>query len=428
MQNKNNLALLHLSLIKNVGPSSILKIIRKLQDGSSLNLNEIYKYSSQDFSEKFGISKKISSLISSELSNKSDLEEEIKLAEKYKIKIITILDDEYPEDLREIYYPPPVIYLSGQPIEKSEKIISIVGSRNGDSYSQKSINQIVPNLVDNDWTIASGGALGVDSMAHELTLESNGKTISIIGSGILNPYPKENKKLFRKILENNGTVISPFALKYPPQRGNFPARNRIISGISKGCIVVQASEKSGALITAQFAVEQGKQVFAIPGSIDNELSFGCHKLIQQGAKLVTNPSDILEEFGDYSVTHSTRSQSSLAQGERNKSTTDRTEHALSLSKDTTHKSTYRQNNTKKSVRPECDAKRRVSKGLIKNNIIQDPIIVNLITPISIDDLSNKTKISNTELQSKLFELQLEGKVKQNFAGLWEATGLCEATI
>lgn len=264
--------LLHLSLIPGVGAATILKVIQQVP-----------------------LTPSIKKTIDNAMSDKSLLNHELDLIKKYKIKVVTILDDDYPESLAHIYLPPPVLYCLGSPIGKEFKL-AIVGSRKASSYSQKVCNSIVKDLVNKKITIVSGGARGADAMAHKATLDCGGKTIAVLGSGLLKPYPKENITLFREIIKKGGTIVSPFPLATEPLRGNFPARNRIIAGLSEGCIVVQAAEKSGASITANFALEQGKQVYAVPGSIFDEFSEGCHSLIKQGAKLVSNTNDILEEL------------------------------------------------------------------------------------------------------------------------------------
>jgi len=206
---------------------------------------------------------------------------------------VFILDKEYPALLKQIHLPPIILYCRGAKLSNNN--FSIVGSRKGSIYAENVCKHIIPKLID-QYTIISGGALGVDSMAHKEAIKSGGRTVAVLGSGFLQPYPRENIDLFRAIVDNGGTVISPFNLKMEPLKGNFPARNRIIAGMSVGTLVVQAAVKSGAHITAAFALEQGREVFAVPGSIFEEISLGCHSLIQQGAKLVSCPEDILEEI------------------------------------------------------------------------------------------------------------------------------------
>jgi len=383
---KNTQALLHLSLIKDIGPASVLKIIQVLHEDfcaaqrhphlakPTFNLESLYTYKHKDFIEKFGVSSRIAQLLVTGLGEKKVFEQELTLIEKYKITTLSFLDNDYPESLKQIYHPPLVIYYKGSPLHEKTKRLAIVGSRKADHYARTAIEKLVPDLIDQSWEIVSGGAIGVDSIAHQKTLVCGGKTIAVLGSGLTNPYPAVNKELFRSIIKNKGTLLSPFPLTTPPSRGNFPARNRVISGLSKGCIVVQAAKKSGALITADFALNQGKQVFAIPGPIDHPLFAGCNSLIQQGAKLVTSSNDIFEEFS-----------------------------GLFKSKDFGHN-------------PQDE---RVQQEEIYQEPAPEPFLAHLTRPCSIDELAAKTGLTLGDLQNKLFELQLEGKIKQLFSGLWE---------
>lgn len=360
----NTQILLHLSLIPHIGPATALKLIKKLQ---KTDLSELYRYKINDFIYTFELSPRVAKLLVAGLADKKNLDQELNLIEKYTITVLSFLDDDYPESLKQIYLPPLIIYCKGSRLDKNKKRIAIVGSRKADNYAKTCLEKLIPMLVFHGWEIVSGGAAGVDSMAHEQTINAGGKTIAVFGSGLMQPYPESNKELFRNIARSNGTLISPFALKTTPSRGNFPARNRIISGLSQGCIVIQAAQKSGALITAHFALDQGRQVFALPGKVTNELSAGCHNLIQQGAKLITNIDDILEEFGPVT-------------------------------------------SQKQRKKPPIQKKESVAKH---------PLVQHLTSPCSIDELSYKTNTPIFDLQNQLFQLQLEGVVKQNHAGLWE---------
>ncbi len=217
---------------------------------------------------------------------------------KHNIRRITASDVEYPSYLKEIHCPPPQLYVQGELLNSYTKLIAVVGSRKADSYGERVIASLVPELVAHGWAIVSGGALGADSFAHKATLQARGRTIVILGSGLLMPYPSSNRKLFSSIVDQGGSLVSSFSLDTPAYPSNFPARNRIISGMSRGVIVAQAAEKSGARITAHLALEQGREVFAIPGPIDHALSIGCNRLIQQGAKLVQTIDDIFTELGE----------------------------------------------------------------------------------------------------------------------------------
>lgn len=214
-----------------------------------------------------------------------------------QIEEIDISSKKYPKQLKEIYNPPQKIYALGN-IEILNNIgIAIVGARKATEYGKKVALKLSEDLSKNKIVIISGLAKGIDSYAHIGTLNvQNGKTIAVLGSGIKEIYPKENIELARKIIKKGGCIISEYFPNEKPNKINFPKRNRIISGLSKGVIVVEASEKSGALITADFALEQGREVFTVPGSIYSNTSVGTNKLIQQGAKLVTNYEDVLNEI------------------------------------------------------------------------------------------------------------------------------------
>lgn len=215
-----------------------------------------------------------------------------------KIEEISIESNEYPEQLRNIYDAPLKLYVLGNKVLLKQKGIAIVGSRKATEYGKKVALQLSKKLSENGINIISGLALGIDTCAHLGTLQQNniGKTIAVLGSGLDEIYPKQNIKLAKNIIENGGCIITEYPLGTKPEKLNFPQRNRIISGLSKGVVVVEASEKSGSLITSEFALEQGREVFAVPGNILNFTSVGTNNLIKQGAKLVTNYMDILEEI------------------------------------------------------------------------------------------------------------------------------------
>ncbi|MFH0898963.1 MAG: DNA-processing protein DprA [bacterium] len=387
----NQQALLHMSLISGIGPATVFKLIEhicaqkhhqvfdfeisKLDD---VLFSELYQYSKNDF-KSCGLSENLSHVLWQGLNDTALLEQEIKLIEKYAIRIDTILDSSYPELLRHIHQPPLVLYSKGQAFEEHAKRIAFVGSRKADEYAQQVITALVSPLVDNGWEIVSGGARGADSFAHQAALDGKGKTTVVLGSGLLNPYPELNKELFRTVFKNNGTLVSSFPLQTHPDKKTFPARNRIIAGLAQGTVIVQAAKKSGALITAQFALDQGRQVFAIPGSVFNELSYGCHALLAQGAKLVNNVYDILDEFGEKDISQHQNTQMPVEP-----------------------------NGVIAQVPQPCSLTQQ-----------EDPLLVFFQGVVTIDELSSSSGLCLAELQDKLFTLELEGKVKQNFVGSWE---------
>ena len=218
---------------------------------------------------------------------------------KNGIKIVLSNDELYPVNLKEIENCPYLLYYRGKlPAEAEipeEMLLSVVGSRNCTSYGRVNAYNFSKSLSECGLGIVSGMARGIDAQAHKGALFAGGYTIAVLGSGLRNVYPKEHLKMFDEIAEK-GCVISEFPPQMPPFRNNFPARNRIISGLSQGLLVVEASEKSGAMITVNCALEEGRNVFAIPGNINSEKSYGCNYLIKQGALCVTSYTDILEEY------------------------------------------------------------------------------------------------------------------------------------
>ena len=209
--------------------------------------------------------------------------------------IISYFDDNYPDTLREIIDSPILLYCVGDTNLLVSNQLAVVGSRKYSTYGRNATDKIISELAESNITITSGLAFGIDTLAHEFSLKNNLKTIAVIGTGINIVYPASNRALYEKIARS-GLIISEFPLGTEPLRHNFPLRNRLISGLSKGVLVIEAASKSGSLITAKIALDQNKEVFAIPGSIFNSTSQGCNDLIIQGAKLVRNANDILEEL------------------------------------------------------------------------------------------------------------------------------------
>lgn len=227
---------------------------------------------------------------------KEDLDKELRSAKKLGLEIMTFEDEGYPENLKTIYDPPIVLYVKGELRAEDRLSLGIVGSRRASYYGLNTAEKFAYDLSQKGFTIVSGMARGVDTCAHKGALKAGGRTIAVIGSGFNHLYPPENKELSEEIAKN-GAVISEFPLDAKPLREHFPQRNRVISGLSLGILVVEAAKNSGALITADFALEQGREVFALPGKVDSATSFGTNGLIKQGAKLVSGVEDIVEEFG-----------------------------------------------------------------------------------------------------------------------------------
>lgn len=211
-------------------------------------------------------------------------------------RIITLMDNEYPDLLKETYDPPPVLYCKGIPIKNSSPAISIVGSRRSTGYGRQMAEKLGYELASAGVTVVSGLARGIDAMAHYGALRAKGATIGVLGCGIDRVYPSENKKLFTS-MEEKGGIITEYPPGTSPLAGNFPARNRIISGMTNGVLVIEAGTRSGALITVDFALEQGRDVYALPGNINVAQSSGTNNILKEGAKLVTDVNDILEDLG-----------------------------------------------------------------------------------------------------------------------------------
>ncbi len=205
--------------------------------------------------------------------------------------IITLLDDHYPENLQEIYDPPWVLYTKGKPLN-SHPMIGMVGARKASTYGKWAADYFARELAKREVGIVSGLAYGIDASGHQGCLDAGGYSIGVLGCGIDKTYPSSNRKLYQE-LERKGTIISEYAPGVEPQKHFFPARNRIISGLSAGVFVIEARERSGALITAEFAMEQGREVYALPGNINSQLSIGTNKLLRDGARLVLEIDDVI---------------------------------------------------------------------------------------------------------------------------------------
>ncbi len=214
--------------------------------------------------------------------------------DKNNIKTIKLFDDEYPKKLKNIYDKPTVLFAKGNINLLNEKSVAIVGCRDCSDYGKNVAKKLSYDLAKENICIVSGLAKGIDTFAHIGALEAGGKTIAVIGSGLDYVYPSENKHLYERIIKNNGLIVTEYIIGTKPERLNFPARNRIISALSEAVVVVEAKERSGALITAEFGLEQGKEVLAVPGNISSVNSKGTNKLIKDGAFIITDYKDILE--------------------------------------------------------------------------------------------------------------------------------------
>lgn len=374
--------LVKLWLTKGAGPVFVKKLLTGAF-GFDLADGQVYKAINKDALEfKTGCPTTISQLcglpfkdvvaIQQSLVSQDDADKELELIEQNGAKLVTILDSDYPKLLRQIYTPPPVLTVKGVLPESWHKSIAIVGSRMAKSYASRSLDIILPELIGYDFCTVSGGAIGVDSMAHKKTLSLGGKTYVVLGSGLLEPYPAENKKLFDQISDGNGAVISAFQMESTAKKGNFPARNRIVSGMTPACLVVQAAKKSGALITSEFALQEGREVMSIPGPIDDPSFEGNNNLLVQGATPVLKATNILETLGQPVEVKAESAESKI------------------------------------SFQPaELDE--------------QSPLLAYMDQPVSLEELSKLCNFEVDKTSEELFELEMSGKVRQNSSGTWQRT-------
>ncbi|MFT4413550.1 DNA-processing protein DprA [Fredinandcohnia humi] len=282
--------LIHLHHCRGIGWKSIYQILQH-----DPTLSSIYNLPSQFFEKYLTLPKTQIKIFLKDLHSLS-IQSMLKQYSANNVGVVTILDDNYPILLKNIFDPPWVLYTAGDlTIVNDEKLLSVVGSRTPSNTSYKSMEKLLVPLVKNNWVLVSGLARGIDTMAHQLAISSGGKTAAVIAGGFNHIYPRENIELATTIRRKH-ILISEYPPQTKPEKWQFPMRNRIISGLTKGTIVIEAKERSGSLITADQAVQQGREVFAVPGSILDVSSRGTNKLIQAGAKLVLTSEDILSEI------------------------------------------------------------------------------------------------------------------------------------
>lgn len=287
MENTINELLFKLVLCQGIGNIGILKIaVYYLNHGNS----ELTKYDILQIAEITTYSQ----LFLASWNAISEQHNRLKTFQKQH-RFITILDREYPPQLKEIYNCPAVIFYQGNISLLKEKSLAVVGGRYASSYGRKVVNQFVPPLISQPYTIISGLAKGIDSTSHRAAIQAGGHTIAVIGTGLDTSYPKEMQTLQKQMMTDQ-LVISEYPNGTTAKKYHFPARNRIIAGLSVGTFVIEARKKSGSLITAQAALDYGREVFVVPGDIFNSSFSGSHSLIQEGAKCVVTPADILNEL------------------------------------------------------------------------------------------------------------------------------------
>ena len=269
------------------------RFIRKLLQYDP-SLEQIYHFSSAEITNRFTLPNKNAALFYSDLHNLAIRQQIVHDINKYKI--ITIVDESYPPMLNTIKDAPLVLYALGDiSLLAYSPAISVIGTRNPSSEAAQKIDHVVKPLVKNEWLIVSGMAKGIDSLAHKIALTYKQKTIAVLGGGFMHVYPKQNMSLFHRIVKH-GLVLTEYAPDVRPVKYHFPERNRIISGLGFGTLVIEATERSGTLITVDQALDQGREVYAVPGSPLLSQTKGCHQMIQDGAKLVHNAQDIYEDW------------------------------------------------------------------------------------------------------------------------------------
>ncbi len=292
MKNQNEKIYWHaFNCVDGFGPQAFKKITAKFS-----NLEDAWRDDGKIFFNLGLTQKQIENFLNFRKNNQPENLFEILVKEN--IDVLIINDEAYPPQLKEIASPPPVLYLRGEKDILSNKSIAIVGSRKFTEYGRRVTENLTKDLVRAGLTIVSGLALGIDSIAHQAVLDVEGLTLAVLGTGVDDAtiYPREHFNLARKIIESGGALITEQPPKTPSLKQNFPARNRIMAGLSLGTLVIEAAENSGSLITAQFALEQNREVFAVPGDIFSPQSEGANQLIKKGAKLVSSAADILEEL------------------------------------------------------------------------------------------------------------------------------------
>lgn len=297
------------SYFPKIGPIRLQRLLNyfsSLENAFKASLNELIKAGlEENVASEFMIKRQ-----------EINLNEILEKLDKEKIQVLTLEDQNYPPLLKEIYNPPPLLYYQGI-LKKEEYTLAVVGTRQLTAYGKQVTPYLVKELAQNGITIVSGLALGIDSLAHQSTIEVNGRTIGVLGGGLdkQSLYPSQNRYLVQKILGSGGLILSEYPPLTLPLPYHFPYRNRLISGLSLGTLIIEAKEDSGALITAQYALEQNREVFAIPGNIFQETSLGPNRLIKMGAHLVTSALDILEVLNLKEAVHFIQTREIMAESQ-----------------------------------------------------------------------------------------------------------------
>jgi DNA processing protein len=278
-----------LNLIPGVGPRSFLKLLSHFRSPE-----KILSAKEGELAEILGQNRETAQRIVN-YRDVVDIEKEMNLIEQYDVTVITLEDDRYPLRLAEIYEPPILLYVRTALLEKDKNSVAIVGTRRASTYGKEVAERLAGELAQRGVTVVSGMAEGIDTAAHKGAIKAGGRTIAVLGCGVDVVYPAANKRLMQDII-SHGCAISEFPMSCPARAGNFPRRNRIMSGLTLGTVVVEGDSHSGALITARCAAEQGREIFAVPGNVNWHRTDGPHALIKDGAKLTETANDIIEEI------------------------------------------------------------------------------------------------------------------------------------
>ena len=284
-------ALIQLNLIPGLGSATIHRLLSSFESAAS-----IFKASPTALKEilgRYATEEVLNGIRSADGNN--ELAKEFQRADRSGVRIITLLDSDYPELLKNISDPPPVLYVKGTLLPEDVAAVAIVGTRSATFYGLNVAHEMARELAQSGITVVSGLAEGIDRAAHEGSLEGSGRTLAVLGHGLNHLYPPSHQELSEEIA-HSGALVSEFPIDFPPGKGNFPRRNRVIAGLSLGVVVVEAPLKSGALITAREALEQGREVFAVPGPVSSLKSKGTHQLLKDGARLAESFLDVIEEL------------------------------------------------------------------------------------------------------------------------------------
>ncbi len=388
--------LLHLSLIQGVGPKTVLFLVKIL--GSA---EKVLSATPEELEKVEELSANARNRLTQRKLGCS-LERELELIQEYGCQIITYYDSAYPRLLKEVDPPPLLLYVRGELKPEDALSIAIVGSREAKDYGRRVSYQLSHQLANRGLTVISGFAKGIDTCAHRGALEAGGRTIAVMGNGLSLIYPAGNSDLVDKVVES-GALISEFPMGMKPRAENFPRRNRIISGLTLGTVVVEASNRSGALITARLASEQGREVFAVPGEIFSELSTGTHKLIDNGAKLISTVDDLIEALPHHiinQISAITPTSEATNRGKQipiiiNKDNLEGTSSALQKSTETDKKKPL-----PKPPPPDLTSDEKTVFDAIK------------VPSTHIDTIVRTTQLPISQVSSALLMLELKGAIEQ----------------